>query len=96
MSANRVRMLNILRWRGRMGAPEQVAAAPIEELLDLRGFGVAMTYECRDWLAEHDVRSPAIEEWVEARAANSYGDPRQTRDPDDYSYETQTERRIYT
>lgn len=94
--ANRHRMLTILERRGKLTTREQVMRTSLEELWDLYGFGAAATYECADWLAEQGLTHYEIDEWIRRRADSGVGDPRKSRDPIDYSYDAQAERRIYT
>lgn len=95
MSALRQRMLKVLDRYGALTTPQQVADAPIEDLWDLKGFGAAATYECRDWLREHGLANRAIDDWIALRAETSVGDPRKTHDPVDYTYDSQTQRAMY-
>lgn len=99
MSENggRQRMLTVLRKYGRFDTdnPASVAAASLEELWDLRGFGAAATYECYDWLIENGLGHDEMARWFAARADNGLGDPRATRDPEDYDYDTKSQRTVY-
>jgi hypothetical protein len=83
-------LMNILErgqydWQTKMRVPlddpEVASQTPIDDLFDLRNFGVACSYELVDWLHENGFTHFEVEKWHEFRASVGLSDPRKSGTP---------------